>query len=505
MKATGWLAGLAMVAGLAMTPAHAQKSADTLRLVNWTQIPDFNPYYNQIRDGIVIGLHAWDGLTYRDPETFKPVPLLATAWRYVDDTTLEFDLRKGVTFHDGSPFTADDVVFTFTTITADKRVTTPSNFAWMAGAEKVDDYKVRVKLKRIFPAAIEYITMVLPIIPKAYYEKVGAEGYSKAPVGAGPYRITKVVVPSEVDFERFEGYYDGSPKGKPAIGKMVFHEVTDSATALAELLGGRADWTWNFNADNFDNVARMPNLTAVRGAAMRVNFIQFDAAGRTGKDNPLTKEKVRQAIAYAINRDEMAKKLMQGDSRALDTPCFPTQFGCNESAAVRYEYNPDKAKQLLAEAGYPNGLETELVTFMPQQFPASVQAYLRAVGIDAKVSDLQVQAVIQRSMDGTIPMALANWGSYSINDASAFLPFFFTGSNQDYTRDPEVKRLIEQGGSVTDPEERRKAYDEAIKLITGKVYMLPMFNGVVTYGMTKQLNFKPWPDELPRFYLSSWK
>jgi peptide/nickel transport system substrate-binding protein len=172
---------------------------------------------------------------------------------------------------------------------------------------------------------------------------------------------------------------------------------------------------------------------------------------------------------------------------------------------VRYEYNPDKAKQLLAEAGYPNGLDTELVTFMPQQFPASVQAYLRAVGIDAKVSDLQVQAVIQRSMDGTIPMALANWGSYSINDASAFLPFFFTGSNQDYTRDPEVKRLIEQGGSVTDPEERRKAYDEAIKLITGKVYMLPMFNGVVTYGMTKQLNFKPWPDELPRFYLSSWK
>src|SRR5215469_8098527 len=130
MNAGGLLAGLAMTAGLAIMPAYAQKSADTLRLVNWTQIPDFNPYYNQIRDGIVVGLHAWDGLTYRDPETFKPVPLLATAWRYVDDTTLEFDLRKGVKFHDGSPFTADDVVFTYTTITHDKRITTPSNFAW---------------------------------------------------------------------------------------------------------------------------------------------------------------------------------------------------------------------------------------------------------------------------------------------------------------------------------------------------------------------------------------
>ena len=506
MQTTKWLAGLTMAAGLAIAPAQAQKSADTLRFVNYTQIPDFTPYYNQIRDGIVIGLHAWDGLTYRDPETFKPMPLLATAWRSVDDTTIEFDLRKGVKFHDGSRFTADDVVFTYTTITHEKQITTPSNYAWLAGVDKVDDYKVRVKLKQVFPAAIEYITMVLPIIPKAYYEKVGgAEGYSKAPIGAGPYRITRVVVPSEVDFERFDGYYDGSPKGKPAIGKMVFHEVTDQSTALAELLGGRSDWTWNFNADNFDNVGKMPNLTAVRGAAMRVNFLQFDAAGRTGTDNPLTKEKVRQAIAYAINRKEMASKLMQGDSRQINTPCFPTQFGCDEDAAVKYDYNPEKAKQLLAEAGYPNGFDTELVTFMPQQYPASVQAYLRAVGINAKVSALQVQAVIQRSMDGNTPMQFTNWGSYSINDASAFMPFFFTGSNQDYTRDPEVKKLIEQGGSVTDPEARRVAYDEAIKIITQKAYILPMFNSVVTYGMSKQLIFKPWPDELPRFYLSSWK
>ena len=505
MKVRDWLAGLAMAAALAIAPAHAQKSADTLRWVNWTQIPDFNPYYNQIRDGIVVGLHAWDGLTYRDPDTFKPVPLLATAWRNVDDTTLEFDLRKGVKFHDGSPFTADDVVFTFTQIVNDKRIMVPSNYAWIAAAEKVDDYKVRIKLKKVFPAAIEYITMVLPIIPKAYYEKVGAEGYSKAPVGAGPYRITKVVVPSEVDFERFDGYYDGSPKGKPAIGKMILREVTDPNTALAQLLGGQADWTWNFLPDNFDSIAKMPNLVAVRGAAMRVNYLLFDAAGRSGKDNPLTKEKVRQAIAYAINRQEMAQKLMQGDSRALDTPCYPTQFGCDESAAVKYPYDPAKAKQLLAEAGYPNGFDTEIVTFLPQQFPTAVQGYLHAVGINLKVSDLQVQAVIQRAIDGNTPIGFGNWGSYSINDASAMLPVNFSNNTQDYAHDTELQKLIEQGGSVTDPAERKKLYDEAIKRITEEMYMLPMFNSVVTYGMTKQLNFKPWPDELPRFYLSSWK
>jgi peptide/nickel transport system substrate-binding protein len=116
-----------------------------------------------------------------------------------------------------------------------------------------------------------------------------------------------------------------------------------------------------------------------------------------------------------------------------------------------------------------------------------------------------VQAVIQRAIDGNTPIGFGNWGSYSINDASAMLPVNFTGSTQDYARDPELQKLIEEGGSVTDPAERRKAYDAAIKRITEKVYMLPMFNSVVTYGLTKQLNFKPWPDELPRFWLSSWK
>ncbi len=365
-------------------PAMAQKAADTLRTVNYTQIADINPYYNQIRDGIVISHHAWDGLVYRDPDTFSIKPLLATSWKYVDDTTLEFELRRGVKWHDGSAFSADDVVFTFSMLPNDKQVTTPSNFAWMAGVEKVDDFKVRVKLKRVFPAAIEYLAMVMPILPKAYFEKVGPQGYSKAPVGTGPYRITKVETPSQFEFERFDGYYADSPKGKPPIRRWIMREVSDANTALAELLGGKADWTWNFLSDNFDNVARMPNLTAVRGGTMRVNFLGIDAAGRSGANNPLTNVKVRQAIAYAINREDMAKNLMQGGARALDTPCYPTQFGCDVAAAMRYPYDPAKAKALLAEAGFPNGFDTELVTFVPSQFATAVQNYLGAVGIRAK-------------------------------------------------------------------------------------------------------------------------
>ena len=503
-KATFFAAAIAAAVSLA-GPVQAQKSADTLRAINWTQVPDITPYYNQIRDGLVVSHQAWDQLVYRDPETFAIKPLLATSWKYIDDTTLEFALRKGVKWHDGSAFSADDVVYTFNSILTDKLVSVPSTYAWMAGAEKVDDYTVRVKLKRVFPAAIEYLAMVLPILPKAYRERVGVEAYSKAPIGTGPYRFTKVESPGLFEFERFEDYYADSPKPKPAIRRLVIREVTDGTTALNELIGGKSDWTWNFIPDNFENIARIPNLTAVWGEAMRVNFIGFDVAGRTGANNPLTNPKVRQAIAYAINRADMAKNLMKGGSRVIDTPCFPTQFGCDTTVAVRYEYDPAKAKALLAEAGYPNGFETELVTFLLPQFGAAVQNYLAQVGIRAKLSQLQVSAVIQRGIDGSIPMSLSNWGSFSINDASAYLPSFINGGTQDYIRIPELQKLVEQAGASTNPDERRKNYSAAIKMLTEQMMYLPMFNSVVTYGMTKQLNFKPYPDELPRFYLSSWK
>jgi peptide/nickel transport system substrate-binding protein len=504
MYKRAWFGGLLLAATLA-GPAHAQKSADTLRITWRDSIPNVDPYYNELRSGIILAHQAWDYLLYRDPETFQIKPLLAESYKWADDTTLEFALRPGVTFHNGDPFTADDVVYTINTVLTDKQVSVPSNFLYLAGAEKIDDLHVRVKLKRIFPAALEYLAMTLPIWPKAYREKVGAEEYAKHPIGAGPYKITKVDGTTEIDLERYDGYYAGSPKGKAAIRKIVIHEVPDSATEMAELLGGRADWIWKFSPDQFDSVGRMPTLTAIRSESMRISYVGLDASGRTGADNPLTKEKVRQAIFYAIDRATMAKQLVQGDSRALDAPCYPTQFGCDATVAVHYDYDPAKAKALLVEAGYPNGFDTEIVSYELPQWSGAIQAYLKAVGINARVTTLQVGAQIQRRNEGKAPMDEANWGSYSINDVSAVLPFYFTGSPADYSRDPEVKQLVEAGGSTTDPDQRRKNYSEAIRLITQHAYWLPMFTQTITYGLSRQLNFKPYPDELPRFYLASWK
>ena len=505
MKFRTALMACALGAALLVQPAAAQKSADTLRVVFRDTVTNVDPYFNQLRTGVVISHQAWDGLVYRDPDTFQPKPLLATSWKLVDDRTIEFELRRGVKFHNGDPFSADDVVYTLNTVSApDSRVSVPSNVNWIERAEKIDDFKVRVHLKRPQPAAFEYFSFVVPIWPKAYRERVGAEGYSKAPVGAGPYRFTKVEA-SVLELERFADYYADSPRGRPAIGRMQIRFVPDAATEMTELLAGRTDFIWNFNPDQFEAVGRMPALQALRQESMRVGYLGIDAAGRTGDSSPFRNLKVRQAVFHAIDREQIAKQLVQGGSRVPPAPCFPTQFGCDGDAAVKYGFDPAKAKALLAEAGYPNGFDTEIVSYVLPQWGAAVQGFLGAVGIRAKLSQLQVQAVVQRNQRGESPSNLGSWGSFSINDVSAILPVYFGGGADDYSRDPELVRLLEQAGSTMDAAARKTAYSAVIKRATEQAYWVPLHTYVTTYGLSRNLELKTYPDELPRFWLSKWK
>src|SRR5947208_3247922 len=379
-------------------PVSAQKSADTLRISMRDALPNVDPYYNNLRTGVVMHHQAWDTLVYRNPDTFKIEPLLATEWKTPTPTTIEFTLRPNVKFHDGTTLTADDVVYTLTVASdPNSKVSTPANYNWIEKGEKTGDLSVRVTLKRPTPAALEYFALVIPIYPKAYREKVGPEGYAKAPIGAGPYTLTKL--------------------------------------------------------------------------------------------------KVRQAIWHAIDRQTIADKLVTGGSRVPPAPCFPPQFGCDPEASVLYDYNPAKAKQLLAEAGYPDGVEFELASYVLPQWGAAVQNYLQAVGIRARLNQLQVAALVQRAKAGELRLYLGSWGSYSINDVSAILPNFFDGGADDYARDPDVIKWLTEGGSSNDPEARKKAYASAIQRITEQAYWAPLHTYVTTYGHSKQLDFSPYADE----------
>lgn len=498
--------GLAL-AGIGAGPVMAQRSANTLRVAFRDAVPNVDPYFNSQRTGIIIAHQAMDGLVHRDPETFRNVPALATEWAWQGNTALDFKIRPGVKFHDGSDFSADDVVYTMNGIAElGGRLSTPGNYSWIEGAEKLDANTVRIKMKRPNPAALDYLAMVTPIWPKAYRERVGPEGYSRMPISTGPYRFTKVDVSNGVEYERFDGYYQGGPKGRPTIQKITARYLSDAATELTELLAQRVDWIWNINPDNIANVNRLPFLQAVQQESMRVGYLTMDAAGRTGAGNPMTNLKVRQAIFHAIDRKSMADKLVTGGSRVPAAPCYPSQFGCNGDVAVQYEYNPAKARQLLAEAGFANGFDVELTSYVqPRQWSEAVQNYLQAVGIRARLNLMQVAAQIQRSQRGELALGMGSWGSYSINDVSAFLPQWFGGGNEDYARDQQVTDLINEAGSSADEAVRKRAYDAAIKRITEQAYFVPLHTYVNTYAFQKQLDFKTYADELPRFYLAKWK
>ena len=495
-------ATLGLLAGLIAAPALAQRAEDTLRVVWRDAVPNLDPYYNALRTGLVVANQVWDTLIYRDPETFQLKPLLAATWRYVDDTTIEFTLRPDVKFHDGSPLTADDVVYTVQVATTDEKVVVPTNYAFLAGAERVDDLRVRLKLKHVFPAALEYLAMTLPILPKAYRERVGA-GFSEQPVGSGPYKVTAVDGLSSITLERNDGYF-GGPKGKPAIKRIYIREVTDPADEIAAIKDGSADWIWQFSPDEIDGLSSRPEIQVLHQESMRLNYMALDAAGRTGGGNPLTDRKVRRAIMMAINRDGLSHRYMPG-SRVLDAPCYPTQFGCDQAEARHYAYDPDGARKLLADAGYPDGFQTKLVGYLQPSWQYAIKNDLAAVGIFAKVEQLPVGAALESSMAGHNPLNLGSWGSYSINDISAFLPVFFAGGGQDYARDPELEKLVAAGGATTDPDQRRASYSAAIQRITDQAYFLPLFTGVTTYAVSRDLRFKPFADELPRFYLTSWR
>jgi peptide/nickel transport system substrate-binding protein len=501
-------AAAAAAAALVAQPAAAQKSADTLRAMWLDPTVNIDPYYNSQRTGLILAHHAWDGLVFRDPNGFTMKPLLAESWKWVDDTTLEFKLNPRATFHNGDKVTAADVAYTVKVITDPASgISVPSNFGpWLAGAEVVDAGTVRLKLKQAFPAALEYVSFVMPIYPQAYREKVGKDVYNKEPIGAGPYRIVKWEAGQTVEMERYENYYDGSGKGKPPIKRLIIRQVSDANLMTNSLIGGQVDWIWQYPADLVEKIAALPNAATLTQEAFRIAHLSLDAAGRSDPKGPLTNVLVRRAIFHAIDRQAFAKNLVRFGSRVPDAPCYFTQFGCDPEAAVKYDYNPAKAKALLAEAGFPNGFDIELVN--PGLLPSwigAIQANLGAIGIRAKVSTMTGVAATTRIQKGEVPMYMSSWGSYSINDVSAIMPYFFWNNVDDLARDQELTAALREGGSVVDPAARKKSYAKAIHIITDKAYWLPIATYVTVYGINKQLDFKAYPDEMPRFFWAKWK
>ena len=183
---------------------------------------DADTYFSSARESTVFGYSVFDPLVERDPKTGEWVGNLAESFTWVDDLTLEFVLRQGVKFHNGDDFTADDVVYTYSHFSDPATgVAMPNTVAWIAGVEKLAPYKVRVKLKAPFPAALDYVESALPIYPAAYYQKVGSAGFAQKPVGTGPDAVGSIDPGRGFTLKAFGGYHAGSSKSKATIGTVV--------------------------------------------------------------------------------------------------------------------------------------------------------------------------------------------------------------------------------------------------------------------------------------------
>lgn len=500
--------GATLGAGALPTAATAGESDDSL-IVAWGAtgpIESVDNYFNTNRTGIWFSRMVWDQLIYREPKTFEYKPLLAESWEQTSPTTWRFKLREGVTFHNGEPFDADDVVFTMDFISnPDSGVKVQRNVNWIDRAEKIDQYTVDLHSKEPFPQAFEFLSGPITIYPNEYYAEVGPEGMHKAPIGTGPMKVVSIKTAEEYVFERNEDYTWGSPKGAAAVSSMVVREIGDVQTQIAELLAGGIDITADITADHVEQIGGVPGFTALQAGTMRTGYIGFDAVGR-GDFEPTTKLAVRKAMAHAIDREALVANLIRGDAGVIHTPCFPTQFGCDAAAAVKWDYDPEKAKALLAEAGYPDGFEIEFYTFRPADWAEAIMGDLAKVGIKASLTKMPYFALRDKQRnEGTTPMFLMDWGSYSMNDMSAITSHFFKKGPDDFAMDDEVAAWLEEGDTSTDPAVRKAAYAKAIAKITGEVYWLPMFNHVRNYAFAENLTFIPYQDEIPRFWQYGWK
>jgi peptide/nickel transport system substrate-binding protein len=493
---------LALSAALG-SPAIAGKSDDTIRAAFRQAPQSLDAYYSPGREGFLLSFWIYDALIYRDSKTLEFKPLLATSWKQIDDLTLEFEIRDGVKFHNGNVLTADDVVFTlnFASDPANK-VFNQTSVNWIAKVEKTGPKTVRIIAKQVAPVALEQLAR-LPIYSAAYYKSAGREGMGKNPVGTGPYKA-EVGPNSTFIFTRFDDYFQGSVKGTPKIRRFIYETIPDVSTQIAELMTGSLDWAYYVPDDQAERLKRSPKLKVVNADTFRIAFLTMDAAGLTSSDTPLKNIKVRQAIAHAINREELAKNLMGGASRVIHSPCSPTQVGCSDDVQ-RYDYNVVKAKALMAEAGYPNGFEVEIFGYRSRPIADAIIGDLRAIGIKANLRWLQYPAVVQKRRENGTPMVIDDWGSSSINDVAASLAFFYGGKPDDQSRDAEVIAAVDKGDGSVDLATRKAAYLVALKKIAANAYSLPLFTMPINYVFSSEMEIPISPDEIPEFWRASWK
>ncbi len=506
---------LALGLTVAFLPFSAMAQDLTVGLAG--SITSIDPHYHNVGPNNTIAAHIFDRLVDQD-EQQRLIPGLATSWKAIDDTTWEFKLRQGVTFHDGTPFGAPDVLATF------KRVpwvpNSPSSFSAsvrpIAEVVVVDDLTLHFKTAKPAPLLANDLASVNIISRKAVEAPTAEFNSGPAAIGTGPYKFVSFQAGDRVVLARNDAYWGAKPHWKDVVVRVM----PNNATRTAALLSGDVQIIDAVPSVDLAAIKKAPNLTMASITSNRLIYLHLDSfrdetpmvtdkAGQPLKANPLKDPKFRAALSHAINRKAIVDRIFEGEAIAAGGFLPEGFFG----ASAKFQpdaYDVDLSKKLLAEAGFPNGLG--MTIHGPSDRYPNADKVIQAIGpmftragIETKVQTQPWSTYATQSAAPTYAFSvmLVGWGSGTGEISSPLRALVATpnkdkgwgASNRGRYSNPKLDAMIDEVMATIDDKKREALMQEATALAMQDHAIIPLFYNVNSWAMKKGLTYAPRADE----------
>lgn len=455
---------------------------NTLTWAQGADVTSLDPHQGKETPAVQVNTQIFDTLVTVDPETNEVVPQIAESWEQTDDQTYVFKIREGIKFHDGSDLTAEDVKFSLDRARNSAAVSYIVNFIEEVTVD--DDHTVTVKTTAPYAPTLRNLAIPFAaIVPKAVVE-ADENAFIQNPVGSGPYKFVEWNHGDHVTLKAFGDYYAGKPETENLIMKVI-PETSQRTIALET---GEVDLAYDLAVNDIPKVNSDDKLTVYEIPSLTCWYVSMNM-NKKPFDNP----KVREAMSMAIDRQTIIDTINAGSGQTADAIIAPAVFGYY-STGVK-EYNPTKAKELLAEAGYPNGFSTTLWVNDNQsriEMCQAMQAMLLEVGVQCNLEVLEFGSFISRTTAGDHDLAYFGWTTSSGDADYSYYSLEHStqqgaAGNRSFLADPDVDKLIEEARSNTNEEERKELYKElAIKLdeINNNI---PVYYSSINVGANKKV------------------
>lgn len=456
------LAALCCAAALLVCAGTALADGGELIVAQAADAVSLDPHRTNDAASAVPMFQIYDTLVKLDSD-MKIVPGLATEWKQVDDYTLEFKLRQGVKFHNGEELKASDVKFTYDRIT-DPATAAPAAFmlSTLKETKVVDDYTVQLVFSSKCASMLYNLTHVdMGILNEKAVTEAG-DAYSQNPVGTGAFRFVEWKKNQQIVLEKNPDYY-----GEPAKSdRLVFRIIPESATGIAELQTGGVDVLLGVQPQYAPQFAEGSGMKLEKFSTFTIKYLAFDV-----RQKPFDDVRVRQAINYATNKDAIIKVAYSGSAEPLSGP-LPEKINGYNPDLEPYPYDVEKAKALLAEAGYPDGFETTLYLSdkeVDTKIATVMQGMLAQVGIRVDLQVIEWGSYLKKTAEG-LPMYILGWTTVTADADNGMYSNFHSSAwgsqgNRMFYKNDRVDELLDMGRSEYDPEARVKLYQEASQII----------------------------------------